>query len=513
MKVIKFNKVILLIVIVIFLLTGCSQNIKENKVYLINDSNNEMTLGNKYTNINSKGIIPFKNENYQYKGDSKYDVVVTVSPNNKYAILMERLINLDSISIIKGEINEFVKLYKIEIASGKKTLISNNTAFISNAKWNKDGKIVSLLGNGKLLIYNIESEQKILEEDLENQKIIYCGWSPDGKKLYTEHNYLSNDSVCYVEDNKILSSYEIKENLFYKGKFDERYYYATKLIEKPLGITSKTIISDSIGNTYVDFKEGRFRDSYKSSLIEIGEKGSELYYFPDINSPEKFKIMSDEIIYDTKFVYGGGFIYITKNNDIESNNFKLTIADNKGEIISKLDISGSSILVSEDGKYGYVGGPLEEKINILNHKVESYEKSLVDDERDSIYKTLRGGIETYYNKLSDSNNNNNLLAKYFINPNNSEQLGLFETKNISNQDARKNLGIEKHVNDLKLISLNIYEVNGEKKAQANVEESNIYEGKINLTTNISIELIKKNSKWYIKGLGILPTLPKSDGSN
>lgn len=503
MKVIKFNKVILLVLGVIFLLTGCAQNIKEDKVYLLDNSDNQALSGNIYTTINSKGSVPFKDECYQYKGNDLYDVVVTVSPDNKYAVLMERLINLDSISIIKGETNEFVKLYKVETSSGKKTLISNNTTFISNAKWNKDGKIVSLWGDGKLLIYNIQSEQKILEENLQNQNIIYCGWSPDGKKLYTEHNALSNDSICYVEDNKILSSYEIKENLFYKGKLDERYYYATKLIETPLGITSKTVISDSMGNIYEDFPQGRFRDSYKSSLLQIGEKGSGLYYSQDINSPEKFKTMSQEIIYDTKFVYGGRFVYIIKNNDIEKNNYRLLIADNKGEIISEMYISGSSILISPDGKYGYVGGPLEEKIDILNHKVESYEKSLVDEERDSIYNTLRGGIEAYYNKLS-ATSNDNLLSKYFINSHNPEQWALFETKNVLNQDTRKDLGIEKHVNDLKLSSINTYEVDGEKRTQVNVQESNTYEGKINVTTKMNIELIKRNSKWYITGFSTFP---------
>lgn len=508
MKVIKFKKVILLmLVLTILFLAGCVQEIKDDKVYLLNTSEDKKCVGNIYLPVKSKGIVNFEGQNYKYESEDENNIIASISPDKKNAILIKRIQNVKAKNIIKGYINEFVDVYMIKISTNKMFLIASKVPFISDIKWNKDGSIAALWGGGKLIIYDAAKEKRILKENLENQEIIYCGWSPDGKKLYTEHDSLSNDSIYYTDSDKMLSSYETKESLFYKGVLDNKYYYATKLVETFAGITSKTVITDSDGNIYEDFLQGRYRDSYRTSMLQIGEREDGLYYFEDINEPQKYKIISQESICDAKFIYGGNFVYITKNNDIEKNNFKLNIIDNMGNKISDFDVSGNSILISPDGRHGYIGGYLKEKIDLVNCKIEYSAKPSTDDENDkeAIFSVIRAGMGSYYCKVNASESSD-ITEKYFINTYNPDEWALLDVSNIKKNI--KDVSIEKSAGDLLLKKITIYFSNGQKRAQANIEEVNAYESETNVITDMCIELIKKdNKKWYITGLS---TFPESD---
>lgn len=513
MKVIKFKKVILLMfALAIFFLAGCTEKIKDNKIYMLNTDKDKKYAGNIYLPVKSKGVSNFKKTDYISKSENLDNIIASVSPDKKTAILIKRIPNIEAKNIIKGHIDEFVDVYKIETATGKMSLISSKVPFISSVKWNKDSSAAALWGGGKLIIYDAAKKKQILKENLEKQQIIYCGWAPDGKKLYTEHNSLSNDNIYYIDSDKILSSYETKESLFYKGTLDDKYYYATKLIETPAGMTSQTVITDSGGNIYEDFPQGRYRDSYGISMLEIGERESGLYYFNDINTPQDYKLISEETIYDAKFIYGGNFAYITKNSNIEENNFKLNIINNAGNKISDFDVSGDSILISPDGRYGYIGGCLKEKADLVNCRIEDSVKITGDEEKDkkAIFSVIRGGMEAYYYKMSISGSNDNDNAeKYFINTYNPNEWALFDINNIENRNADKDISSQKSAGNLSLKKITIYfSSDGQKRAQAEIEETDSYKSAANIVTDMCIELIKKdNKRWYITGLS---TFPQSD---
>ena len=58
------------------------------------------------------------------------------------------------------------------------------------------------------------------------------------------------------------------------------------------------VIVDKMGNIVKVLNEGRFRDAYKKSLVQVGESGFGLYYVADINKPNNIKTLSKEFIFD-----------------------------------------------------------------------------------------------------------------------------------------------------------------------------------------------------------------------
>jgi len=503
----------LLVTLAVFLFGCVAKDIKDNQVYLIQDDEDMVTVPNNNEKLNTEGRIPF--QGYEVP-DNEGRVLLTVSLDGKQMFFMEPMLNnKEGLEVLKGGTGEKVRIIRIEQESREEKIIAENIPFISLVQWNNTGKIVAFGGGERLTVYDTEKDKLLLENTLKNDQISYFFWSPkDDNKIYSENPSLSNGSIYYVNSQKKVEAYETKEQVYYKGKLDNDYYYATKwftLSDKEAKIKGssdgiRTIIVDKKGNTVKVLGEGRFRDSYRKSLLQVGDSGFGLYYTPDINKPEGVKILTQEYIFDAKFVDEGKIAYIVEDKDPEANLFFLYIIDKNGKELKKIQVSGSSIALLPDGKTGIVGGPLREKINFSENELEAGLVGVneqAETEKEKIFKTLRKAINILYKFELTGEKDWTGTKKYFLDTNSPDQwayfdlINKFNTASVVNPTGKKPYIIKMELKDLKISETG-------KEASVLVRASAFIGSGGNSSMDYALELTNNEGSWYVTGLSTFP---------
>ncbi|MGI6224987.1 MAG: hypothetical protein ACOYJ1_01900, partial [Peptococcales bacterium] len=313
----------LILLILSLFLSGCAErDIKNNQVYLINDKGKTLDNQNNGKQLVIEGRVPFQG-NQVDSNDGR--VLLTVSLDGKQMFFMEPIKDREMQNVLKGEPTELVRIIRVEGEGQEEKVVAENIPFISLVQWDNTGKIVAFGGGQKLTVYDTVKDRLLLEDKLKNDSISYFFWSPkEENKIYSENPNLSNGSIYYLNSQKKVEAYETKEQVYFKGKLDNDFYFATKWFTS-IKDGIRTIIVDKKGNTAKILGAGRFRDSYKKSLLQVGDSGFGLYYTPDVNKPENIKILSEEYVFDAKFVDEGKITYIVENKDMEKNLFFLYI--------------------------------------------------------------------------------------------------------------------------------------------------------------------------------------------
>ena len=85
-------------------------------------------------------------------------------------------------------------------------------------------------------------------------------------------------------------------------------------------------------------------------------------------------------------------IYITDDESLSDNFFTLHLINALGEEVRQWRISGSSLLLSEDGKVGYGSGPQRE---IVSFDQQTVQKEQQIDSADAMLTILRGASSVY----------------------------------------------------------------------------------------------------------------------
>lgn len=511
----------LFLIIAIFL-TGCIQEgIKDNQVYIVKKDNISSESGGNRTDdrLDTEGRIPFQEyEEMAHVNDDLGRILLTIAPDNTKMYFMEPMDEENQLQVIKGEPMEKVRILEVDTETKEERMVVEDIPFVSLVKWNNRGDIVAFGGGERLTVYDTRKNKLLLEDKLKNDIISYFFWSPkDENKLYSEHPNLANASIYYVDSQKKVEAYETREDIYFKGKLDNNYYYATKwyVTSEKRGKTTgktdsiKTVIVDKKGNIIKILAEGLFRDAYKKSLVQVGEGGFGLYYIEDINNSNKVKTLTKEYIYDVKFVGDGKIAYIVENKDIEKNSFFLHIVDRQGTELKKLVVSGGSIALLPDGKTGYIGGPKWEKVNFVENKItESSISTEIDKEkeleREAIFKTLRGAMDTLSKYEMIGVKDWSAAKKYFIDTNSPSQwayfdiISRFKDTSISNsQDNNKLYRIKIKLKDLELDLK-------EKRASVSLRVSSYNFSGGGLAMDYALELIKKQDSWYVTGFSTFP---------
>ena len=193
-------------------------------------------------------------------------------------------------------------------------------------------------------------------------------------------------------------------------------------------------------------------------------------------------------------------LYITPNEDVEENNFYLHIVNNKGEEVKKMQVSGSTIMLLPDGKLGYIGGTHIERVDLINYSIEGPSMEKPSEESESILRTLRGAMDVIYKFEIAQKKDLERANKYFIDSNSPEQWALTDVMNIFNEKVKLTPEASDYSIVLKLKSLVI---NGDQ-ATASISVTARNSSGAGLGMNNIVELMKKNSKWYVTGLSTFP---------
>lgn len=529
-------KAILLLVLIIPLLSGCRpSDIKDDKLYTVEDVTSDEENVVIERALITEGIDPFIKEgrnNETYKSFDKLieaftkennfeNDILTISKDGNICFGMlygnvdqkQSLIDWEKKKIygkdIREEESRKVVLFIINKKSDKPQLevLDDNIDFINLLKWNEYGDKVAFLSGGKLLVYDLKQEKLLFNKDSDNHNITYFGWDPDGNKIYTETTNLANYNIYYTDSEKIVSAYEARQKLYYKGILDDNYYFATfREIYAPYIPKEKTTaITDNKGNIISKLYGGRFRDSYKRSMIQVGENGFGLYYYSDIQKKGDKQTLTEEYVYDAKFVADGKMAYIVENKaNAEENDFILHIMDSEGKEVNRFKIFSSQIFITSDGKYGITSGHCWEKVDfekcvVINNGKNKYNAGQEEKALKEVLKTIKGAVDTYFKFQINKEKDFEAVNKYFIN---SFELGQAAALDMELMFKE----VEENKSDLYMpyrLSIYLEEINindSKDRVLATVRVENINPNGEGMTKVIPLEIIKRNGKWYVAGL-------------
>jgi hypothetical protein len=496
----KFRRVIALALISVFTAAaGCGRAPKENEVYIVKEE----------TKKNIEQITDKLNINDTEKfydiGEldillDKENIPLTAAKDRKYIYYMSPSIvksKKEELTIIKGEISRKVDIIKLEVETGKTKRIASDVPFVSRVKWNADGTMLAFLGGSVLTIYNDKDNSLIQSFNSSWGNILNFAWSLDSKKIYLEGENLINDGIYYTDSKKYVHAYETKENLYLKERLDDKYYYGTE------GTLDRyeTVIADSSLNIVKRLNlKGRIRDSYKLGILQTGEGHFELYYQKDINGDKEPMTISKGYISDAKFTANGGIVYITPNDNPEENNFFLHILDSNGLERKVINISGSRIALSPDGKTGYISGENFEKVDIERAGIERAEITNNNNETENIYRTIRGAVDVLYKYEMMRIKDYDTVKKYFVDTNNPEQWAYTDIVNIFNEGINYSIGSPSFRVRVGIKNL---ELNGDRATAAVSISARGSNGSGESLVTV-MELIKSSGTWYVTGLSTFP---------
>lgn len=465
-----------------------------------------------------KGIDPFTEFDYSrfLQGEDRDKAVLAVSPDKKSIFLMARATNIkDKLIPLKGAAREWVKLYKLDIETGKKKIIADNMPFIKLAKWDSGGNYLAFLAGGQVRIYDDKKDTFIMQEVLENDRAEYFGWSPDGKKLYTEHPNLPNGSIYYLDTGKVVHKYETDVNIYYKGRLNEDYYYGTSGVErlKDGNAIPDTVILDKNGNIASVLPGGCFRDSYMNAALIVGSEGFGLNYLDDVNRPDSVKQLSDKYIFDAKFTAEGNIAFITDNGNADKNTFLLYVLNGKGEELKQLEVSGSALALLPDGKTGFIGGPGWEKIDFSSFEIVSIYKYWEQEgylETEKLYRTIRGAADAIARVDMIGEKDMEAVGRYFIDTENPSQWARFDVETyINERKFLTDIPGDEYMISLYLESCKIKDkVDGTKTASVKItggaESSGGSGRRFGAGLGGAAELVMKDGTWYLTGYSTFP---------
>ncbi|WHH60882.1 lipoprotein [Petroclostridium sp. X23] len=491
----------------ILVLAGCTQQeIKEGQVYVVKDDNSHEEQAGDMLNI--EGRIPFQ----KYVNQSLVDqynsnrILLTISPDGNEMYIMEKFEASSLSHVIMGDPDEKVRIIKEDIATKDQKIVIENIPFVSKVLWNTEGNMVAFGGGGKLTVYDVENNNVLMNEKLAQDTITNFFWSPVNEdKLYSEQPNLANGSIYYLASQKKVEAYETREETYYKGKLDSNYYYGTKW--DLTGGDINTVILDKQGKIIKVLTQGRFRDAYQKSLLVVGETGFGLYYIRDINSLDEMIALTEEYVYDVKFVTNGEIAYTTKADDIDTNLFYLHIVDNSGDYLKKFKVYGGSVAVLPDGNSGYISGPEWQQVDFVQNKLVQQNTQTKDYEADDlhkIYATIRGAMTTLYDFELKGEQNWNSLKKYFKNTQLPEQWAYLDMEIMFKEKANRSLA-EAFSTYMIKIEMKSYDINSMSDGASitiGVDTKNYYGG--SNTMDYALELIKSEGNWYVIGFSTFP---------
>lgn len=519
------KKLFSLLILGFVVLSGCGQpKIKDNQIYQAERRKNRTGVEWVDADLSKvEGRNPFEEFisvsidqlGIESSGDDVIGepIILTYSPDSKIVYYMERLESDEKIVVLSGETSLKTRLIKLDTGSGKQVVLAENIPFINTVKWNKDRTIVAFAGGDRITIYDQAQDKLLLkEEEINNDRVSYFGWSPQGEQIFAEHPNLPNGSIYYLgNEPKIEHCYENKIELYYKGQLNDDYFYATwTYVEEnekgdAIGVCSRTVLLDQEGRIVREFGIGRFRDAYQRSMLQIGESKFGLQYYPDVNKADQFKLLTEEYVYDAKFITGGKIAYTVQNKD----KINLCIADREGRQLKRLEVSGGSIALSPDGKTGYIGARCCEKINFDRDDVLVKTKTQAfNEEEKEIYTAIWGAMDVYFKHEMTGIEDYEGAKTYFLDTHNPEGWAYFEMltrfkemkyKSIYNlYKYRIRVEIQKPI-----------KYSGSSRASASIGASGENSMGSGMGMGCSLELIKADGKWYVTGFSTFPDSPQA----
>ena len=439
-------------------------------------------------------------------GLTKEDIPFAYSPDKKTLFVMDYGDEINNLNVITGDYTRKVNIYKISLSNGQRTMIAQGIPFISLAKISPDEKYLALMGGGELRLLQLSSG-KLTDNIGGPPALTHFGWSPDGKKIYTEHESFPNDMIYFVESGQKRLPYEPgPKEPFYKASYKiapgKEVFVGTDMAADKYGNKVPiTVIFDKNQNIKRTLSIGRVRDVFKNNIIQVGKERFELLFIPNYETNRQ-KILSEDYIYQCAFTPDGDVIYTTKGKIKENPCYSLNLFDPKNNRQKTVEVSGPHFCLWPDGRYIDICGYKEERLSLPDLKmVKHKDRNLYTGEKARIISTLHQASDAYfknYYKKTDPKELEKELKKYFVNTSYPvPQEALFDVhRELIHQSSS---GPHRYHIFGTLESLKI---NG---SRASVKAGFVTESDYGSWSFISaFETVKINNNWYITGLATFP---------
>ena len=509
------------IVLTLILLVGCQSAIIDNKMYPVGRPEPDTTRLVTGPPIITEGYKPFVSG---LKTDKlkETDILITASLDGKTLYAMESLPHTSK--TIKGDLALPVKVWAVDAETGARKVVIDSMPFVTLAKWNPQGTILAMSGSEVLRLWDAANQRELMRDTLTNTSaIVFFGWSPDGKRIYTEHSSLPNGQILYVETGEQVQPYQTKENLYFMGQLDDERYiarYRTPMSEDQIkyggGEKYETVITDRDGKIIKSLVElnTRFRGAFGNALISVGFERFGLLYKADINKSAQAHTECG-FVHDLKFVADGQIAYITSSDQPEKNDFVLRIIDPTTNKTHEMMVSGSSIALHPDGKTGVIGGPIFETIDFTTHTITATREVSINSELEAIHNSIRGALNVLLGM--DYAEDHNLAKQYLVNSSNPEQWALFDVLALFNDNNYKDpRDTAKNTPTTWRYALTLKIDNTPKISTANPNRASVVVGAHYASytgsgsgRSFPLELIKMDGKWYVTGFSTFPNSQQS----
>ena len=461
-------------------LTACTgEGHLDNHVYIV-EKGGQPTEDTVVDWLDINNTTTFNTENIYQQKLSEKQLFLAASADGQFIFYEEALPEQD-ISILKGPGRVLVNLYVADQKTNTVQLIAEKRPFIVKTGWNQDNTMIAFNGEGVLTVYDIEKKKVVLENELETESVSTFFWSPlESRKLYLEQPYNTVGLLYYVEPQKKAELYETAERLYYKAQLDEIYYYGTRW-----GTTADndeaiyTVIANKEKETVKVVGQGSYRDHYLRSVLLSGADNFGLTYIANVNQVNKSVQLTDSYVYDAKFIAGGRCIYTTASEDDTANLYELHLVNNKGEELKQWTVSGSSILLSEDGKTGYCSGPAQEIISFSRLEVT---KQDVAEPMTELEKTLTGAGGIFIRLSLGQDVSKEEQDAFYANTEGLEQM--------QKTSLAQEVCLVAH---MRLLMVNT----NEQGQLCLVSLSGFDDEKQQIHSNVIFQLIEQNKKWYV----------------
>ncbi|MFT9494246.1 hypothetical protein [Anaerosolibacter sp.] len=412
-------------------------------------------------------------------------------------------------NIIIGDYYRKVAVLEVNTKAGTEIELVPEMDFVTLVKWSPDQQYLGFVGGNQMWLYHQETGAvENMNKVINTPSILQFGWSPDSKRIYTEHENLPNDGVYDLTTKEGLAAYEITDRKpYFKGVYTENLYIGTAETADAYGNrTPITVLLDGEGNLERMIGEGRYRDHFEEQLVQVGKEHFGLTYFPDM---ENGKLLIDVYIYQTAFTPQGELIFTTKGDIGGVPTYKLHIY-NGGKVVAVADVSGPHFAIWPDGSYLTIGGYDNEKIDLkdaskINGKIEGIAPLIDGWERVDIAGVLVSGadayVDLYYNKPAAEEEIRKRLSQYYINtdePVKQRALDdLFEALKQKDEGMRRNqkYHMTGEVGEIKIDG---------NHASATAGFSLRDDGGSGWGFGCSYELVRREGRWYITGFSIFP---------
>lgn len=384
------KKVLILLTVVFFTILTFAlvklNSISDNKLYTV-DKNSSYKSG---TNGNSNIDGGIENKFYDVSAYEsklaeaaskntvdKNAILLTVSKDKTHIFYMVPTFRVDKpdTKVIKGRTNLYMDLVDWDLKTGDRYSLSL-VPFITSVNRNPNETLAAFRGESYLLHYSfidaLRERNIITDKPIES-----ASWSPDGTKVYYEDASMPYCGSEQIADNNISEPYKDidgthnSRDVILKAKINSNAYFAiVQSINSANSLLSScsTVIADSSGNILTELCAGIYKDSFGRAVL-VKNLDHTVSYIKDFNLEKQPYKLTDDIVYDSAFIFDGGFYYITEDKESQSNGFILHRLDTNKKELQTFKISGSRLFLSPDGKKGFVNGEKLEAVDFMKGTV------------------------------------------------------------------------------------------------------------------------------------------------